>query len=902
MVFDHDDPRLTAFALGELDPSETAEFEKLIADHEDARKHVDEIRQTAHWIAEGLKHEHDAVPALSLESHRLIDKTLGQKASPGTGRPWWRRAATLRSVAAILFGAATIGWLSASLSTAARRERVLDRALFETGAAPALAPSVPARPAGGLSTAKAWDIAGAAPSRDRRMLPPLAPKGAPDAHRGHLVASNVNHVLAESYDSRTGSVTADFGHPLPAPGDASVTGGMGGKRGGTGDGGSGQMMGGMPSPAARSNPPARGVQAGPILREPADKQNRYRTYYKAEAQAAAQERSRPGADARTPLATAPAVTLGRNVGAPAQQASPLGGLSSASLAMKDADQQARVLRRGEGLSEQVLQLKARQQVQAAAAQAAGTQLEALQRNPGQMGQVPAGQQGRDAANQPVPSAAPGSAPAQALAVVEEKLAATEQEAHGEGFEKIRENSFEMTLREPKSTFAIDVDTAGYAIVRRYVFQMNQLPPRDAVRIEEMLNYFSYQDPPPPPSSPEPFAIHLEIARCPWNAEHRLARIGLMGKPVHPKERPPCNLVFLIDVSGSMADANKLPLVKWSLEKLVEQLSERDKVAMVVYASASGVFLPATSCQNKAKILQKIEELKAEGSTNAGAGIENAYKVAAENFIQDGINRVIMASDGDFNVGVTKNDDLTKLIEAKAKSKIFLSVLGFGMGNLRDDKLELLSRKGNGNYAYIDTAEEAYKVLVGQVGSTLITIAKDVKIQVDFNASKVGAYRLIGYENRAMPNEDFDNDAKDAGEIGAGHHVTALYELIPAGKEPRELLAATSRFLKPAQPVGDRPESFVVSIRYKKPEGDSSSLIERGVIDEGTDYARASDDFKFAASVAGFGMVLRDSPLRGNLGYAAVLELAEPTTLADRSGLRGEFVELVRKARQLSGAN
>ena len=313
--------------------------------------------------------------------------------------------------------------------------------------------------------------------------------------------------------------------------------------------------------------------------------------------------------------------------------------------------------------------------------------------------------------------------------------APEPPANGEAFQKIHENPFELTLKEPKSTFAIDVDTASYANVRRYLFQMNQLPPRDAVRIEEMLNYFPYQDPPPPPSSPDPFAIHLEVARCPWNAEHRLARIGIAGKPVHPKERPPSNLVFLIDVSGSMADANKLPLVKWSLEKLVEQLGERDKVAIVVYASASGVFLPSTSCQQKTKILQRIEELKAEGSTNAGAGLEVAYKVAAENFIQGGVNRVIMAIDGDFNVGVTSDSELIKLIEAKAKSKVFLSVLGFGMGNLRDDKLELLSRKGNGNYAYIDTAEEAYKVLVGQVGSTLVTIAKDVKIQVDFNAGE-----------------------------------------------------------------------------------------------------------------------------------------------------------------------
>jgi Ca-activated chloride channel family protein len=900
MVYDHDDPRLTAYVLGELDPSETAEIEKLVADHEDARKLVDEIRQTAHWLAEGLKHEHEAVPTLTAETRRLIDETLERKASPAATRPWWRRAATLRTVAALLFGAATIGWLSASLTTVARRERVANRALFETGAAPALAPSLPAPAAGGLPTAKSWDATGAASARGRRLLRPLAPKGAPDAFSLE-VASNVSRDNVKVYDSKSGQVAAEAERSFPAQGAGGI-GGMSGMGGGAGNGGYGQMLGGMSGPAARSKQPARGGQAEPVLRELADKQNRYYTYYKGEAQVASPKPPRAGVDMRTPLAAAPAIAQGRNAGALAQQVPPLRGIGSPSLGMKDADRQALMLQRSEGLSEEVVQRQARQQVQAAAASTPRAPMDASQLGRVNASQVGADQQAQNAPSQPLPAAAPESAPAQAAAAVESKLATTEQEARGETFETIVENPFELTLREPKSTFAIDVDTAGYANVRRYLFQMNQLPPKDAVRIEEMLNYFSYQDPPPPQSSPDPFAIHLEVARCPWNAEHRLARIGLMGKPVHPKERPPCNLVFLIDVSGSMADANKLPLVKWSLEKLVEQLSERDKVAIVVYASASGVFLPSTSCQHKAKILERIEELKAEGSTNAGAGIENAYKVAAENLIADGVNRVIMASDGDFNVGVTNNDDLTRLIEAKAKSKIFLSVLGFGMGNLRDDKLELLSRKGNGNYAYIDTSEEAYKVLVGQVGSTLVTIAKDVKIQVDFNAARVGAYRLIGYENRAMPNEDFDNDAKDAGEIGAGHHVTALYELVPAGKEPKALLASHSRFLKPAQAVGDRSESFVVSIRYKKPDGDASSLIERGVIDQGTDYGRASDDFKFAAAVAGFGMVLRNSPSRGNLGYAAVLELAEPTVQADRSGLRGEFVELVRKARQISGAN
>ena len=357
--------------------------------------------------------------------------------------------------------------------------------------------------------------------------------------------------------------------------------------------------------------------------------------------------------------------------------------------------------------------------------------------------------------------------------------------NAEAFDRIQENPFVRAIEEPLSTFSIDVDTASYANVRRYLLQLNQLPPPDAVRIEELLNYFSYQDAPPAPSSRDPFAIHLEVARCPWSAEHRLARIGIAGKPIHQNERPPSNLVFLIDVSGSMADYNKLPLVKWALQRLVEQLDGKDQVAIVVYASASGLYLPSTRCDgdHKAEIFSRIEQLHAEGSTNAGAGIQLSYEIAAKNFKTDGINRVILATDGDFNVGITQRDELTKLIEAKAKSKVFLTVLGFGMGNLKDGTLETLADKGNGNYAYLDSAEEAYRVLVRQMGSTLMTIAKDVKVQVDFNPAKVAAYRLIGYENRVMANQDFANDAKDAGEIGAGHHVTALYELVPAGKEP-----------------------------------------------------------------------------------------------------------------------
>ena len=473
----------------------------------------------------------------------------------------------------------------------------------------------------------------------------------------------------------------------------------------------------------------------------------------------------------------------------------------------------------------------------------------------------------------------------------------------EAFDRIQENPFIRALDQPLSTFSIDVDTASYANVRRYLTQLNQLPPPDSIRIEELLNYFNYQDAPPRRSSHEPFAIHLEVARCPWNGDHRLARIGIAGKPIYQNERPSSNIVFLIDVSGSMADYNKLPLVKWALQRLVEQLDAKDQVAIVVYAGASGLYLPSTRCDgdHKAEIFSRIEQLHAEGSTNAGAGLQLAYEIAAKNFKTDGINRVILATDGDFNVGVTQRDELTRLIEAKAKSKVFLTVLGFGMGNLKDGTLETLADKGNGNYAYIDSAEEGYRVLVRQMGSTLMTIAKDVKIQVDFNPAKVAAYRLIGYENRVMANQDFANDAKDAGEIGAGHHVTALYELVPAGKVLPVANVELSKFIQPAKVKGDSPDSFSVRLRFKHPEGDKSTLIERGVVDPGLDYSQASLDFKLASAVAGFGMVLRNSPSRGGLGYAAVIELATPALAYDPHGYRKEFVELVRKAKQIAEA-
>jgi Ca-activated chloride channel family protein len=467
----------------------------------------------------------------------------------------------------------------------------------------------------------------------------------------------------------------------------------------------------------------------------------------------------------------------------------------------------------------------------------------------------------------------------------------------EAYTPIADNAFVRVGTEPRSTFSIDVDTASYANVRRFLTQ-NMRPPKDAVRIEELLNYFTYND--PPPTGDDPFSVTIEVAGCPWNADHRLARIGLMGRPIANDKRPSSNLVFLVDVSGSMNQPNKLPLLKASLQRLVEQLGENDRVAIVVYAGASGLVLPSTSCDRKAEILSALEQLQAGGSTNGGAGIQLAYDQAVENFIKNGTNRVILATDGDFNVGVTNPDELTGLIEAKAKSGVFLSVLGFGTGNLKDGRMEALADKGNGHYAYIDSIREAHKVFVEEMGSTLVTIAKDVKIQVEFNPARVGAYRLIGYENRLLRNRDFNDDTKDAGEIGAGHHVTALYELVPAGKEESLPDVDDLEFQKASNTPGEpREESLIVKLRYKRPDGDTSKLLKQGVVDDGREYARASDDFKFASAVAGFGMLLRDSPYKGSLTYAAVLELGTPGAERDPAGYRREFLDLVRKAEVLT---
>jgi Ca-activated chloride channel family protein len=476
----------------------------------------------------------------------------------------------------------------------------------------------------------------------------------------------------------------------------------------------------------------------------------------------------------------------------------------------------------------------------------------------------------------------------------------EEKAGGntEAYTRIDENPFIEVSRAPLSTFSIDVDTASYSNTRRFLAD-GQLPPKDAVRIEELINYFSYDYPQPVGNAP--FSVTTEVSEAPWNKSHRLVHIGLQGKRVAMEQMPPANLVFLLDVSGSMNEARKLPLLKSSLKMLTGQLRPNDRVAIVVYAGSSGLVLPSTTGDRKGEILAALDRLEAGGSTNGGDGIQLAYKIAQQNFIKGGSNRVVLATDGDFNVGITNEGELVRLIEEKRAGGVFLSVLGFGTGNVKDSTMEKLADKGNGNYAYIDTISEARKVLGQQIGGTLFTIAKDVKIQVEFNPKQAAAYRLIGYENRLLRDEDFNDDTKDAGEIGAGHTVTALYEVVPYGQKFDNDAVDPLKYRQPTQASGmaDSRELMNIKLRYKEPASDESKLLNVGLADGGNKLNSASENFKFASAVAEFGMLLRSSKHKADATYNDVLQLARSSTGTDLQGYRTDFIKMVETASTLS---
>ena len=460
----------------------------------------------------------------------------------------------------------------------------------------------------------------------------------------------------------------------------------------------------------------------------------------------------------------------------------------------------------------------------------------------------------------------------------------------EAYKERNENIFKSVKTAPLSTFSIDVDRASYSNIRRMINNGQEIP-KGAVKIEEMINYFNYNY--AGPKDEHPFAIHTEVAKSPWNQQTKIAKIALQGKNIPTEDIPASNLTFLLDVSGSMNSPNKLPLLKSSFKILVNQLREEDRVAIVVYAGAAGVVLESTPGSEKIKILEAINNLNAGGSTAGGEGIQLAYKIAKENFIEDGNNRVILATDGDFNIGASSDSAMKELIEEKRESGVFLTALGFGMGNYKDSKLESLAQAGNGNHAYIDGMQESRRVLGTEFGGTLHTIAKDVKIQVEFNPAKIQAYRLIGYENRLLNAEDFNDDEKDAGELGSGHTVTALYELIPVGVESVYLKEIDSLKYTNTELKNNSGELFTVKFRYKDPEGAKSKLITKTVADTEKDFEEASTDFKFAAAVALYGMKLTDSEFVKNHNTGLILDLAEKGRGEDKEGYRAEFTRLVK---------
>jgi Ca-activated chloride channel family protein len=466
--------------------------------------------------------------------------------------------------------------------------------------------------------------------------------------------------------------------------------------------------------------------------------------------------------------------------------------------------------------------------------------------------------------------------------------------HTEEYSRIDENYFKLVTENPLSTFSIDVDTASYSNVRRFITS-GHLPPPDAVRIEEMINYFSYHY--PQPEGKTPFAIAIDGTSAPWSPAHKLIRIGIQGRTLDEEDVPPSNLVFLIDVSGSMDEPNKLPLLKEAMKLMVKQLTVNERVAIVVYAGSAGQVLESTPGDHKHQLLSAINRLEAGGSTAGGAGIQLAYQIAQNHFIKGGNNRVVLATDGDFNVGVSSDAELVHMIEEKRGQGVFLTVLGFGTGNYKDSKMEQLANKGNGNYFYIDTKKEAEKCLVQELGSTLFTIAKDVKIQIEFNPAQVKAYRLIGYENRMLAKEDFNDDTKDAGELGAGHTVTALYEIVPVDADSPETFSSVDTLKYQQSQTIPSLELMTVKLRYKDPDGHESRLLQQVITTE--DLLKDPDeDFRFAASVAEFGMLLRGSKYRGESSYEHVIQSAQQSKGQDAYGYRAEFIDLVKRAQQL----
>ncbi len=789
-TFDADNPRLTAYALGELDPTETAAIEQQLKNDASLRQAVEEIRQAASMLRAELAGE--AGPGLTeLQRQRIV-----QRPRAVTRTPFVFRARAIWSVTALAAAACLVIVVFVWNSNSPSNDRVTIRQNEKT----------PAN--GGVS--------------DMLLGMPV------EKTAESLTKDAIGRELAERTD-------APAIHSVIAPATNQA---MPGPAGGEGSSG---------GSAAVADGVAKSLSGG--LAESASVMKQLD-----------EQRARsvlPSVRPEAPTAAAPPPPP------PSPPPGPAGGRAGARKAATDADRPS-------------------------PAEPAKSLDENLRR-----------------------SAAPA----------DDRKKEADKSVTGEKYGQIIENEFVPTSVSETSSFSVDVDTASYSNVRRFIND-NKLPPPDAVRLEEMINYFPYRyDPPSGGLDAPPFSANVEVNAAPWNTEHRLVRIGLRGRDVRPDMRPPTSIVFLIDVSGSMGDREKLPLVKESLKMLVDELNADDRLGIVTYAGEAGRPLDSTFCtpEKKPEILKTIDGLSAGGSTNGAGGIDMAYGLATANYIKGGVNRVILCTDGDFNVGVSSEAELVSLIQQKRATGVYLSVLGFGKGNIQDGKMKQLALHGNGNFAYIDSVNEGKKVLVDQMSGTLVTIAKDVKIQVAFNPAKVGSYRLLGYENRVMTDEDFKNDLKDAGEIGAGHTVTALYEVVPTPAAEAKAMAGQGReasdnaagaAVAPAangdqMSKADAPawkdEMLVLRIRYKEPDGTESKPLEFKTRDSGGELASASSDFKFAASVAAFGMILRDSPHKGAATIESVIDLAY-STIDPEGGLqiqsRDEFITLMEQAQRM----
>ena len=935
MTIERNDPRLTAYVLNELDLAERAEIEAALQESEELRNEVEEIRQTCGLLGESLLQE----PAVELRPEQIeqIEKSVRPQ---GTVRPWWFRpglpVAASVLLAAILFGPSWVEQLSSS------KEAVMPAALRA--------------PVGELAETprQELDVVGGAQFGARKKDQDLGDES-------ELYKENKQHaqtrpetdggakVPARSTDERAGWYRANQA-PLDASTDLGKVERQFAEK--VVEGRSSQVADALASSSekgadlkqlADAQPKGRATDAsGPAPTQPrveapaVDFEARLGNRETEMAENRPEEEGLRGAGG----ATASMQSVSSIVAETESEQTHGQSVRNASPEFKDAlgDDASATGKVGAPTPQTDPssstatvggELGRRDGEEAPAVDNLTMELPANKRKELQRAELRSGR-ARGAGQVQVSSEAPPPAMPQPVVSNEPLEEAAVRGYHfedrdryryphpprrhrprprpdsnTESYDRIVENPFVRVEDDPRSTFSNDVDTASYANVRRFLGQGTR-PPKDAVRIEELINYFSYDY--PQPRGEQPFSVSLEVAEAPWRREHRLVRVGLKGREIREEKRPSSNLVFLIDVSGSMRPSNKLPLLKKSMRMLVDRLSENDTVAMVVYAGASGLALPPTTGDQKSVILHALDNLHAGGSTNGGAGIELAYKCAVDSFIRGGINRVILATDGDFNVGISNQGDLVRLIENRRQSGVFLSVLGFGTGNLKDANLEKLADKGNGNYSYIDSEREAHKVLVEQMNSTLVTIAKDVKIQIEFNPSRVQAYRLIGYENRVLAHQDFNDDRKDAGEIGAGHTVTALYEVVPSGVDMNVPGVDPLRYQTSAETAGtelDRVEKaphpnelMFVRLRYKKPAGESSRLIETPLVDRQGRFAEATPDFKFAAAVASFGMLLRDSSNRGRASFDEVLNWALAGKGEDPHGYRQGFLKLVIQAQSL----